>query len=58
MNPNEVIYHIRQNRELSEMWRQFSRSEKEKVLELMQTRQKLELMKTLQEVKTGQNRLF
>lgn len=58
MNPNEVIYHIRQSRDLSEKWKQLSRAEKEEVIRRMQTRQPVEVDKTLIEVKTGQNRLF
>lgn len=58
MTPNEVIYHIRQSRDLSEKWKQLSRAEKEEVIRRMQTRQPIEVDKTLIEVKTGQNRLF
>lgn len=58
MTPNEVIYYIRQNRELAETWKQFSREEKEDIIRRMETREKSDLPKTLLEVKTGQNRLF
>ncbi len=58
MTPNEVIYYIRQNRELSETWKQLSREEKEDIIRRMETREKSDLPKTLLEVKTGQNRLF
>lgn len=58
MTPNEIIYHIRQSRDLSEKWKQLSRAEKEEVIRRMQTRQPIEVDKTLIEVKTGQNRLF
>ena len=58
MTPNEVIYHIKQSRELSEIWKQFTRAEKEEVLSKMQNKEAIDLPKTLLEVKTGQNRLF
>jgi predicted lipase len=58
MTPNEVIYYIRQNRELSETWKQFSREEKEDIIRRMEKRELTELPKTMLEVKTGQNRLF
>jgi predicted lipase len=58
MTPNEVIYYIRQNRELSETWKQFSREEKEDIIRRMEKRELAELPKTMLEVKTGQNRLF
>jgi hypothetical protein len=58
MTPNEVIYYIRQSRELSETWKQFSREEKEDIIRRMEKRELAELPKTLLEVKTGQNRLF
>ncbi len=58
MTPNEVIYHLQQSRELSEIWKQFTRAEKEEVLKKMQNKQAIDLHKTLIEVKTGQNRLF
>jgi hypothetical protein len=58
MTPNEVIYHIKQSRESSETWQQFTRAEKEEVLSKMQNKEAIDLPKTLLEVKTGQNRLF
>lgn len=58
MTPNEVIYQIRQNRDLAETWKQFSRPEKEEVIRRMKTRENFDLQKTLLEIKTGQNRLF
>ena len=58
MTPNEVIYHIQQHRELSELWKQFSREDKEDVIRRMETQLPIDLHKTLLEVKTGQNRLF
>jgi hypothetical protein len=58
MRPNEVIYHIKNDRRLTEIWSQFNREEKEAVLERMKNQDSVELEKVLLEVKTGQNRLF
>lgn len=58
MTPNDVIYHIKQDRRLAEIWAQFSREEKEEVIRRLETRDRTELEKVLLEVKTGQYRLF
>jgi hypothetical protein len=58
MRPNEVIYHIKNDRRLTELWLQFNREEKEAVIERMKHQDLVELEKVLLEVKTGQNRLF
>jgi hypothetical protein len=58
MNPNKVIYHIKNDRKLTELWSQFSREEKEDVLKRMQTQEIGDIEKVLLEIKTGQNRLF
>lgn len=58
MTPNEVIYHIKQTKDFTEVWSHFSREEKEDVLRRMQTQTAADLEKVLIEVKTGQNRLF
>jgi hypothetical protein len=58
MRPNEVIYHIKNDRRLTEIWLQFTREEKEAVLERMKNQEIIDLEKVLLEVKTGQNRLF
>jgi hypothetical protein len=58
MRPNEVIYHIKNDRRLTELWLQFNREEKEDVIERMKNQDLVELEKVLLEVKTGQNRLF
>ena len=58
MRPNEVIYHIKNDRKLTELWSQFNREEKEAVLERMKNQEIIDLEKVLLEVKTGQNRLF
>jgi hypothetical protein len=58
MNPNSVIYYIKQSKEFTEMWSNFSREEKELVLEKMESADVIDIEKVLLEVKTGQNRLF
>ena len=58
MTPNEVIYHIKQDRRLSDMWAHFSRAEKADIIRRMQAQTPNDLEKVLLEVKTGQNRLF
>jgi hypothetical protein len=58
MKPNSVIYHIKQSKEFTEMWSNFSREEKERVLEKMESADVFDIEKVLLEVKTGQNRLF
>jgi hypothetical protein len=58
MRPNEVIYHIKNDRKLTELWSQFNREEKEAVIERMKHQEPIDLEKVLLEVKTGQNRLF
>ena len=58
MTPSEAIYHIKQNRHLSEIWTHFSREEKEKVIRRLETKKPTDIEKVLLEIKTGQNRLF
>jgi hypothetical protein len=58
MRANEVIYHIKQIRHLTEIWKEFSRQEKEDVIRRMANQETIDLEKVLLEVKTGQNRLF
>lgn len=58
MTPSEAIYHIKQNRQLSEIWIHFSREEKEEVIRRLETKKPSEIEKVLLEIKTGQNRLF
>jgi hypothetical protein len=58
MRPNEVIYHIRNDRNLTELWSHFTKAEKEDVLERMKNQELADIEKVLLEVKTGQNRLF
>jgi hypothetical protein len=58
MTPNEVIYHIKQNRQFTEIWAHFTREEKEDVVRRMETQKPQDIEKVLMEVKTGQNRLF
>ncbi len=58
MTPNEVIYHIKQNRQFTETWSHFTREEKEDVIRRMETQKPIDIEKVLIEVKTGQNRLF
>jgi hypothetical protein len=58
MNPNSVIYYIKQNKEFTTMWSEFSREEKELVLQKMESCESSDIEKVLLEVKTGQNRLF
>lgn len=58
MTPNEVIYHIKQNRQFSEIWSHFSREEKEDVIRRLETQKPSDIEKVLIEVKTGQYRLF
>ena len=58
MTPNEVIYHIKQDRNFSEMWSAFARDEKEDVLKRMENLKPIDIEKVLIEIKTGQNRLF
>jgi hypothetical protein len=58
MRPNKVIYHIKNDRRLTELWSHFTREEKEDVLERMKHQEINDIEKVLLEVKTGQNRLF
>ena len=58
MTPNEAVYHIKQNRQLSEIWMLFSREEKEEVIRRLATKKQCEIEKVLLEIKTGQYRLF
>lgn len=58
MTPTEVIYQIKQNRQLAQIWARLSRIEKEEVIRRMATQPSVDLEKVLLEVKTGQNRLF
>jgi predicted house-cleaning noncanonical NTP pyrophosphatase (MazG superfamily) len=58
MQPNKVIYHIKNDRKLTELWSHFTREEKEDVLRRMETQELADLEKVLLEIKTGQNRLF
>jgi hypothetical protein len=58
MRPNKVIYHIKNERKLTELWSHFTREEKEAVIERMKNQEPADLEKVLLEVKTGQNRLF
>ncbi len=58
MTPSEAIYHIKQNRQLTEIWINFSREEKEEVIRRLETKKPSEIEKVLLEIKTGQNRLF
>ncbi len=58
MKPNETIYHIKQDKQFSEIWKQLSREEKEEVLRRLETKDANEIEKVLFEIKTGQNRLF
>ena len=58
MTANEVIYHIKQSRQLTEIWSDFSRQEKEDVIKRMEQKEAIDIEKTLLEIKTGQNRLF
>ncbi len=58
MTANETIYHIKQDRRLSEIWTHFSREEKEDVIRRMETQTPNDIEKVLMEIKTGQNRLF
>jgi hypothetical protein len=58
MQPNKVIYHIKNDRKLTELWSHFTREEKEAVLRRMETQELADLEKVLLEIKTGQNRLF
>ena len=58
MRATEVIYHIKQFRHLTEIWKEFSRQEKEDVIKRMTDQEPIDLEKVLLEVKTGQNRLF
>jgi hypothetical protein len=58
MRPNKVIYHIKNDRKLTELWSHFNREEKEAVLERMKNQEAVDIEKVLLEVKTGQNRLF
>lgn len=58
MKPSEIIYHIKQDRKLSDVWKQFSREEKEATIRRLETKAPAEIEKVLLEIKTGQNRLF
>jgi gas vesicle protein len=58
MKPNSVIYYIKQSKEFTEIWSNFSREEKERVLQKMESADASDIEKVLLEVKTGQNRLF
>ena len=58
MKANEVIYHIKQDRELTQTWSHFDRTEKEEVLSKMKEQTVKDIERGLREVKTGQNWLF
>ncbi len=58
MTQSKIIYHIKQNRQLSEIWTHLSREEKENVVRLVETKKPSDIEKVLLEIKTGQNRLF
>ncbi len=58
MTANEVIYHINQDKNLSDAWKQFSREDKEEIIRRMENQPPIETEKVMLEVKTGQNRLF
>lgn len=58
MRPNEVIYHIKNDRHLTDTWSQFTRQAKEEVIARMKNQELQDLEKVLLEIKTGQNRLF
>lgn len=58
MTPSKIIYHIKQNRQLAEIWIHLSREEKENVVRRMETKTPSDIEKVLLEIKTGQNRLF
>jgi hypothetical protein len=58
MTANEVIYHINQDKNLSDIWKQFSREDKEEIIRRMENQLPNETEKVMLEVKTGQNRLF
>ncbi len=58
MTPSKIIYHIKQNRQFSEIWTHLSREEKEEVVRRMETKTPSEIEKVLMEIKSGQNRLF
>jgi hypothetical protein len=58
MKPNTVIYEISQIREYKDIWAHLSKEEKQQVLDRMADRGAEEIGKVLQEIKTGQYRLF
>ncbi|MEZ5343932.1 MAG: hypothetical protein R2681_00110 [Pyrinomonadaceae bacterium] len=58
MTPNQVIYEIKQSRDLAKVWAECSREEKEEVISRLESAESDEIEKVLCEVKTGQNRLF
>ncbi|MEZ5425152.1 MAG: hypothetical protein R2747_02700 [Pyrinomonadaceae bacterium] len=58
MKPNEVIYHIRQDRNLAAIWKKLTREEKTEVLTRMERQKPIDLERVLLEVKTRQYRLF
>lgn len=59
MTPNEVIYKIRQNRKLAQIWAKLRREEKEEVLQRLENMDDFpELERLLIEIKTGQKWLF
>jgi hypothetical protein len=58
MKPNAVIYEIAQSKEYKDIWANFSKEEKQQVLDRMADRNADEIGKVLMEIKTGQYRLF
>ncbi|MCB1025623.1 MAG: hypothetical protein KDB79_14595 [Acidobacteria bacterium] len=58
MTPNQVIYQIKQSPDLSKIWAECTRDEKEEVVRRLETQDPEDVEKVLSEVKTGQNRLF
>jgi hypothetical protein len=58
MTPTDAIYHIKLSKEFTEIWTEFSREEKEEVLRRLETQESIDIEKVLNEIKTGQNRLF
>ena len=59
MTPNEIIYQIRLDRELTKLWKELRRDEKEEVLRRLENTNKLKDIKRLiEEVKSKQKWLF
>ena len=58
MTPGETIYFINQPPELKKAWRELNQSQKREVVKECETAEESEIEKIVDEVASGQKRLF